>query len=92
MFIFSWKISKTQVISLKKRECLRRSGPVHWDDPERWDGEAGGRGIQDGGHMYTHGWFMSMYGKIHYNIVISLQLKKKRMSQLRAKSSIKVVH
>ena len=22
-----------------------------------------------------HGWFMSMYGKIHYNIVISLQLK-----------------
>ena len=19
-------------------------------------------GVQDGGHMYTHGWFMSMYG------------------------------
>ena len=31
--------------------------------------------IQDGGHMYTHGWFMSMYGKNHYNIVINLQLK-----------------
>ena len=31
------------------------SGPVHWDDPERWDGESGGMGIQDGGHMYTHG-------------------------------------
>ena len=28
-----------------------------------------GRGIQDGEHMYTHGWFMSMYGKSHYNIV-----------------------
>ena len=31
--------------------------------------------IQDGGHMYTHGWFMSMYGTNHYNIVINLQLK-----------------
>ena len=27
------------------------SGPVHWDDPEGWDGEGGGRGVQDGGHM-----------------------------------------
>ena len=32
-----------------------RSGPVHWDDPEGWDGEGGGRGVQDGGHIYTHG-------------------------------------
>ena len=31
------------------------SGLVHWDDPEEWDGEGGGRGVQDGGHMYTHG-------------------------------------
>ena len=21
------------------------SGPVHWDDPEGWDGEGGGRGV-----------------------------------------------
>ena len=42
---------------------------VHWDDPEGWDGEGGGRGVQDGEHMYTHGRFMSMYGKNHYNIV-----------------------
>ena len=41
---------------------------VHWDDPEGWDGEGGGRGVQDGEHMYTHGWFMSMCGKTHYNI------------------------
>ena len=34
-----------------------------------WDGERGGRGVQDGGYMYTDGWFMSMYGKNHYNIV-----------------------
>ena len=36
--------------------------------------EGGGREGQDGEHMYTRGWFMSMYGKNH-NIVISLQLK-----------------
>ena len=54
------------------KTCL---GLVHWDDPEGWYGEGGGRRVQDGEHMYTHGWFMSMYGKNHYNIVISLQLK-----------------
>ena len=27
------------------------SGLVHWDDPEGWDGEGGGRGVQDGQHM-----------------------------------------
>ena len=31
------------------------SGLVHWDDPEGWDGEGGGREGQDGEHMYTHG-------------------------------------
>ena len=45
------------------------SGLVHWDDPEGWDGEGGGRGIQDGEHMYSRGRFMSIYGKNHYNIV-----------------------
>ena len=28
---------------------------VHWDNPEGGDGEGGGRGLRDGGHMYTHG-------------------------------------
>ena len=28
-----------------------------------------GMGVQDGEHMYTHGWFMLMYGKSHYNTV-----------------------
>ena len=27
------------------------SGLVHWDDPEGWDGERGGRGDWDGEHM-----------------------------------------
>ena len=31
------------------------SGLVHWDDPEGWDGEGDGKGVQDGEHMYTHG-------------------------------------
>ena len=39
------------------------SGLMHWEDSEGWDGEGGGRGVQDGEHMYTHGEFMSMYGK-----------------------------
>ena len=31
--------------------------------PEGWYGEGGGRGLQDGEHMYTRGGFMLMYGK-----------------------------
>ena len=45
--------------------CL---GLVHWDDLERWYREGGGKGVQDGEHMYTHGGFKSMYGKTN-NIV-----------------------
>ena len=41
----------------------RCSGLVHWDDPEGWNGEGGGRGIQDGEHVYTDGRFKSMYSK-----------------------------
>ena len=52
--------------SMHDTEC---SGLVHWDDSEAWYGERGGRGVQDGEHMYTQGGFMSMYGKNHYNIV-----------------------
>ena len=38
-------------------------GLVHWDDPEGGYGEGGGRGVQDGEHVYTRGGFMMMYGK-----------------------------
>ena len=37
--------------------------------PEGQDGEGGGKRVRDGGHMYTRGWFMSMYGKNHHDIV-----------------------
>ena len=40
--------------------CL---GLAHWDDPEGWDREGGGRGVQDGERIYTHGRFKSIYGK-----------------------------
>ena len=45
--------------------CL---GRVHWDDPEGWYGEGGGRGVQDVEHVYTCGGIMLMYGKT--NIIL----------------------
>ena len=38
--------------SMHETEC---SGLGHWDDPEGWGAEGGGRRVQDGGHMYIHG-------------------------------------
>ena len=38
--------------SMHETACL---GLVHWDDPEGWYGEGGGRRVQDGKHMYTCG-------------------------------------
>ena len=38
--------------------CL---GLVHWDDPEGWYGEGGGRRVQDGEHMYARGGFILIY-------------------------------
>ena len=61
---------ETCILSCKKRiaslcpmqdtACL---GLVHGDDPERSYGEGGGRGVHVWERMYTHGGFMSMYGK-----------------------------
>ena len=50
--------------------CL---GLVHWDDPEGWYGEVGGRGVQDGEYVYTCGGCMAK--PIQYCKVINLQLK-----------------
>ena len=41
--------------SMHKTGC---SGLVHWDDAEGWDGEGGGRWVQDREHMYTRGGFL----------------------------------
>ena len=65
-----WENGTEACISYKKRiaspglihdtGCL---GLVHWDDPEGWYREGGGKGVQDAEHMYIHGGFMSIYGK-----------------------------
>ena len=39
------------------------SGLVHWDDPEGWYGDGGGRGVQDGERVYTCDRFLLLYGK-----------------------------
>ena len=61
---------ETCIISYKK--CIASPGSmqdtgslglVHWDDSEGWYGERGGRGLQDGENVYTHGGCMLMYGK-----------------------------
>ena len=55
---------ETCIISYVKRIASPGgSGLVHWDDPEGWDVEAAGSGVQDGEYMYSCGGFMSMYGK-----------------------------
>ena len=60
--------------SMHDTGCL---GLVHWDDPEGWYGEEGGRRddpegwygeeggrrVQDGEHMYICGGFISIFGK-----------------------------
>ena len=58
--ILSGKKWITSLYSIQDTGCL---GLVHGDDPERWYGVEGGRGVQDWELMYTRGWFMSMYGK-----------------------------
>ena len=58
-----WENSiETCKISCMKRDASPGSkhdtgclGLVHWDDPEGWYGEGGGRRVQDGEHMYTCG-------------------------------------
>ena len=62
--IETWIIScMKQVASPGSMHDTGGLGLVHWDDPERWYGEEGGRGVQDWELMYTRGGFMLMYGK-----------------------------
>ena len=46
--------------SMHDTGCL---GLVYWEDPEGWNGEGGGRRVQDGEHMYTCGGFILIFGK-----------------------------
>ena len=58
--ILSCKKRIASLGSIQDTGCL---GLVHWDDPEGWYGEGGGRGVQDGEHVYICGGFRLMYGK-----------------------------
>ena len=76
---------ETCIISYKKRitspgsmHDTGASGLVHWDDPEGWYREGGGRGFQDGG-THVHPWLIHVdvwQNPPHYCKVISLQLKQ----------------
>ena len=57
--------------------CL---GLVHWDDPEGWNGEGGGRRVQGGEHMYTCGGFILIFGKTNNYVKFKnkIKLKKKK--------------
>ena len=61
---------ETRIISYVKRiaslglmQDTGCSGLVHWDDPEGWYGEGGGREVPDGEHVYTRSGFRLMYDK-----------------------------
>ena len=54
------------------------SGPVHWEDPEGWDGEGGG-GRKSGWGTHVNPWLIhvNVWQKpLQYCKVISLQLIK----------------
>ena len=50
--IISYKKLIASPGSMQDTGCF---GLVHWDDPEGWDGEGCGRGIQDGELRHTYG-------------------------------------
>ena len=55
--------------SKKQQECILyvlafyKYCHLSLKDPEGWDGEGGGRRVQDGEHMYACGGFISIYGR-----------------------------
>ena len=45
-----------ELVARSSRDWIR-------SDPEGWNGEGGGRRVQDGEHMYTCGGFIWIFGK-----------------------------
>ena len=50
-----YNIYKKRIASPGSMHDTGCSGLVHWNDPEGWYGEGGGRGVQDGEHVDTYG-------------------------------------
>ena len=59
--------------SMHDTGCL---GLVHWDDPEGWYGDGGGRGVQNGENVYTCVRFRLTYSK--NNTILEKKRKKKK--------------
>ena len=72
--ILSYKKLITSPGSIHDTGCL---GLVHWDDPEGWNGEGGGRGVHDGEHMYIHGDSCQCMAKPIQYCKVKRKLKKK---------------
>ena len=71
--ILSYVIRITSPGLMQEIEC---SWLVHWDDPEGWDGEGGGREVQDGNTCTpVVDSCQCMTKPLQYCKVISLQLK-----------------
>ena len=49
--------------------CLRKFKQGLWINLEQWDGEGGGRGVQDGEHVCTRGGTCVDVWQNQYNIV-----------------------
>ena len=67
--------------SMHDTGCL---GRVHWDDPEGWYGEGGGRRVQDGEHIYLWRIHFDIWQN-QYNIVKlknKIKLKKKKHTHI----------
>ena len=76
------------VLSIHQPLLLVKKEEMHWDDPEGWNGEGGGRRVQDGEHMYTCGGFILIFGKsntVMLSLKIKLKKKKKTQSRLKKK-------
>ena len=63
--IISYMKRVTSPGSMHDTGCLELA---HWDGPEGWYEEGGGRRVQDGEHMYTCGGFILIFGKT--NIIL----------------------
>ena len=74
--IVSYKKLIASLGSMQDTGCL---GLVHWDNPEGWYGEGGGRGVQEWELMYTCGGFQ--YCKVK---------KKKEKKKKERKKEIKI--
>ena len=67
------------------------SKPVHWDSPEGWGGEGGGRGFRMGTHVHLWLIHVDVWQKSpQYCKVASLQFKIDQLKEKRTRLSGKV--